>query len=165
MAIIRRNDTERGLVRNRGLDPFEMMQDLLRWDPFRELSRGVVGGTEVASFIPAFEVKETKDSYVFKADLPGIKEDGLDISLTGNRLTISGQRQEEKRDEGDRHFVYERSFGSFSRSFTLPEGIDVDHVQAELKDGVLNVVVPKKPEVQPKRILVRGAGEGEKVKA
>ncbi|QRK06307.1 Hsp20/alpha crystallin family protein [Archangium violaceum] len=165
MAIIRRNDTDRGLVRNRGLDPFEMMQDLLRWDPFRELSRGVVGGTEVTNFIPAFEVKETKDSYVFKADLPGIKEDGLDISLTGNRLTISGQRQEEKKDEGDRHFVYERSFGSFSRSFTLPEGIDVDHVQAELKDGVLNVVVPKKPEVQPKRILVKGPGEGEKAKA
>jgi HSP20 family protein len=161
MSIIRRNDNERGLVRNHELDPFEMMQDLLRWDPFRELSRGV-GGTELASFIPAFEVKETKDSYVFKADLPGVKEDGLDISLTGNRLTISGQRQEEKKDEGDRHFVYERSFGSFSRSFTLPEGIDAEHVQAELKHGVLNVVVPKKPEVQPKRITVRTADEGEK---
>jgi HSP20 family protein len=108
-------------------------------------------------------VKETKDSYVFKADLPGVKEENLDVSLTGNRLTISGQRQEEKKEEGDRHYVYERSFGSFSRSFTLPEGIDVDHVQAELKDGVLNVVVPKKPEVQPKRILVKG--EGEKAKA
>jgi HSP20 family protein len=108
------------------------------------------------------EVKETKDSYIFKADLPGIKEDGLDISLTGNRLTISGQRREEKKDEGDRHYVYERSFGSFSRSFTLPEGIDADHVQAELKDGVLNVVVPKKPEVQPKRILVKGPGESDK---
>jgi HSP20 family protein len=165
MSIIRRNNNnERGL-RNRGLDPFEMMQDLMRWDPFRELSRGVVGGGEVSNFIPSFEVKETKDSYVFKADLPGIKEEDLDISLTGNRLTISGQRQEEKKDEGERHFVYERSFGSFSRSFTLPEGIDVDHVQAGLKDGVLNVVVPKKPEVQPKRILVKGASEGEKAKA
>jgi len=164
MSIIRRNNNERGL-RTRGVDPFEMMQDLMRWDPFRELSRGVVGGGEVASFIPSFEVKETKDSYVFKADLPGLKEEDLDISLTGNRLTISGQRQEEKKDEGDRHYVYERSFGSFSRSFTLPEGIDVDHVQAGLKEGVLNVVVPKKPEVQPKRILVKGAGEGEKAKA
>jgi HSP20 family protein len=162
MSIIRRNDTERGVVRNRGVDPFEMMQDLLRWDPFRELSRGVADGTEPTHFIPAFEVKETKDSYVFKADLPGVKEDGLDISLTGNRLTISGQRQEEKKDEGERHFVYERSFGSFSRSFTLPEGIDTEHVQAELKNGVLNVVVPKKPEVQPKRILVKGVDEGEK---
>jgi HSP20 family protein len=161
MAIIRRNDTERGLVRNRGLDPFEVMQDLLRWDPFRELSRGVAGGTEVASFIPAFEVKETKDSYVFKADLPGVKQEDLNISLTGNRLTISGQRNEEKKDEGETHFVYERSFGSFSRSFSLPEGIDAEHVQADLKDGVLNVVVPKKPEVQPKRILIKGAHEAE----
>jgi HSP20 family protein len=162
MAIIRRNNNERGL-KSRGLDPFEMMQDLMRWDPFRELSRGVAGGGEVTGFIPSFEVKETKDSYVFKADLPGVKEENLDISLTGNRLTISGQRQEEKKkDESDRHYIHERSFGSFSRSFTLPEGIDVDHVQAELKDGVLNVVVPKKPEVQPRRILVKGAGEGEK---
>lgn len=161
MAIIRRNDTDRGLTRSRGVDPFEVMRDFIRWDPFRELSRGVVGGGEAAGFIPSFEVKETKDSYVFKADLPGVKQEDLDISLTGNRLTLSGQRQEEKKDESDTHYVYERSFGSFSRSFTLPEGIDVDHVQAELKDGVLNVVVPKKPEVQPKRILVKGAGEGE----
>ena len=161
MAIIRRNDTERGLSQSRGVDPFEMMRDLMRWDPFRELSRGVAGGAETAGFIPSFEVKETKDSYVFKADLPGVKQDDLEISLTGNRLTVSGQRQEEKRDESDTHYVYERSFGSFSRSFTLPEGIDVDQVQAELKDGVLNVVVPKKPEVQPKRILVKSTGEGE----
>lgn len=161
MAIIRRNNNDRGLTQNRGVDPFEMMKDLIRWDPFRELSRGGVGGGEVAGFLPSFEVKETKDSYVFKADLPGVKQEDLDISLTGNRLTISGQRQEEKKDESDRHYVYERSFGGFSRSFTLPEGIDGDHVQAELKDGVLNVVVPKKPEVQPKRILLKGAGEGE----
>jgi HSP20 family protein len=161
MAIIRRNDTDRGLSQNRGVDPFEMMRDLLQWDPFRELSRGVAGGGAVAGFIPSFEVKETKDSYVFKADLPGVKQEDLNISLTGNRLTVSGQRQAEKRDESDTHYVYERSFGSFSRSFTLPEGIDVDHVQAELKDGVLNVVVPKKPEVQPKRILVKGAHEGD----
>lgn len=162
MSIIRRNDNERSVTRSRGVDPFEMMQDLLRWDPFRELSRGVPGGTELASFVPAFEVKETKEAYVFKADLPGVKEDGLDISLTGNRLTISGQREEEKKDEGERHFVYERSFGGFSRSFTLPEGIDAEHVQAELKHGVLNVVVPKKPEVQPRRITVKSADEGEK---
>lgn len=159
MSVIRRNDSERGFARNRGVDPFEVMQELLRWEPFRELSRGVVGGGEAASFIPSFEVKETKDSYVFKADLPGVKEGDLDISLTGSRLTISGKREEEKRDESDRHYVYERSFGNFSRAFTLPEGIDVDHVQANLRDGVLNVVVPKKPEVQPKRILVKGEGE------
>jgi HSP20 family protein len=120
-----------------------------------------VAGGAVAGFLPSFEVKETKDSYVFKADLPGVKQEDLNISLTGNRLTISGQRNEEKKDEGETHYVHERSFGSFSRSFSLPEGIDAEHVQADLKDGVLNVVVPKKPEVQPKRILIKGAHEAE----
>ncbi|ATB35296.1 heat-shock protein Hsp20 [Cystobacter fuscus] len=160
MSLIRRNNSDRGLVQNRGVDPFEVMRDLLQWDPFRELPRGVAGGA-VTGFLPSFEVKETKDSYVFKADLPGVKQEDLNISLTGNRLTLSGQRNEEKRDEGETHYVHERGFGSFSRSFSLPEGIDAEHVQAELKDGVLNVVVPKKPEVQPKRILVKGTHEGD----
>jgi HSP20 family protein len=113
-------------------------------------------------FVPSFEVKETKDSYLFKADLPGVKESDLDISVTGNRLTISGERQQEKKDEGDTFYAYERSYGSFSRSFTLPEGIDVDHINGELRDGVLNVVVPKKPEVQPKRVLLKGSSESER---
>jgi HSP20 family protein len=158
MAIIRRNDPERSLARARRWDPFEMMQELMGADPFRELSRGIVG--ESTGFLPSFEVKETKDSFIFKADLPGIKEDDLEISLSGNMLTISGQRQEEKKDEGDRYYAYERSYGSFTRSFTLPDGADPEHVQAELKDGVLTLVVPKKPEVQPKRIAVKGAGAG-----
>ncbi|MFY0583343.1 Hsp20/alpha crystallin family protein [Cystobacter fuscus] len=161
MSLIRRNNTDRGLSQNRGVDPFEVMRDFLQWDPFRELSRGVPGSGAVTGFLPSFEVKETKDAYVFKADLPGVKQDDLNISLTGNRLTVSGQRHEEKKDEGETHFVYERGFGTFSRSFSLPEGIDAEHVQADLKDGVLNVVVPKKPEVQPKRILVKGSHEGD----
>ena len=135
-----------------------MMQELIGADPFSQLSRGMVG--ESTSFLPSFEVKETKDSFIFKADLPGVKEDDLEISLSGNMLTISGQRQEEKKDEGDRYYAYERSYGSFTRSFTLPEGADAEHVQAELKDGVLTLVVPKKPEVQPKRIAVKATGTG-----
>lgn len=167
MAIIRRRqqpEGERGLARTRGWDPFEMMQDLMRWDPFREMSRRL-GGDELAGFVPSFDVKETKDAYNFKADLPGVKESDLDISLTGNRLTISGERQEEKKDEGEQYYTYERSYGSFSRSFTLPEGVDVDRVQADLKEGVLNVVVPKKPEIQAKRIPLKTDKGGEKAKA
>lgn len=161
MAIVRRNqEPERGLARSRPWDPFEAMQDLLRWDPFRELSRGVLG-SEMTSFVPTFDVKETDGSFVFKADLPGIKENDLEISLTGNRLTVSGQRHEDRKDEGDTYYAYERSYGAFSRSFTLPEGVDPDQVQADLKDGVLNVVIPKKPEVQPKRIRLNATNEGE----
>jgi len=158
MAIIRRSDPERGLARARTWDPFEMMQEIMRADPFRELSRGFLG--EPGGFVPSFEVKETKDSFTFKADLPGLKEDDIEVSLSGNILTISGQRQEEKKDEGERYYAYERNYGSFTRSFTLPDGVDAEHVQAELKDGVLTLVAPKKPEVQPKRIDVKGTGTG-----
>ncbi|WNG38077.1 Hsp20/alpha crystallin family protein [Archangium minus] len=139
----------------RGFDPFEQMRELMGFDPIEQMGRIIGGGGEPSwNFIPAFEVKETKDSYIFKADLPGVKDDDLDITLTGDRLTISGKRETEQREESDRFYAYERSYGSFSRSFTLPEGVDVEHCNAELKDGVLNLRLPKLPEVQPKRIQV-----------
>ena len=144
------------------VDPFEIMNELMHWDPFREL--GVVGGRTVA-FVPSFEVKETKDGYVFKADLPGIKEKDLDISLTGTRLTVSGKREEEQKTEEERYFTYERSYGSFSRSFTLPEGVDSENVQAELKDGVLTLNLAKKPEVKARKIEVKAIKPGEKAHA
>jgi len=157
MSLIRRREAEPTVTRARDWDPFEVMQDMLRWDPFRDWFRAWRGGE--MTFAPAFEVKETKNAFVFKSDLPGVKESELDISLSGNRLTVSGQRQEEQREEGERYYTYERSYGSFSRSFTLPDGVDPDKVEAELKDGVLTITVPKKPEMQPKRIEIRGAPE------
>jgi HSP20 family protein len=111
-----------------------------------------------AAFVPAFDVKETKDSFIFKADMPGVDEKDLEITITGDRLLVSGKRESEKQEGNERFFTYERSFGSFSRAFTLPEGVDSEHVQADLKNGVLSLVLPKKPEVQPKRIAV-GTGE------
>jgi HSP20 family protein len=164
MANLIRRSNPGSIAPSRVFDPFEMMRDLIRWDPLAEL--GTAGSRELA-FVPLFEVKETKDAYVFKADLPGIREEDLDISLTGNRLTVSGKREEEKREEDDRFYAYERSYGSFSRSFTLPEGIDVEHAQADLNDGVLTVSVPKKPEVKPKKIEVKKlrSGKGEKAQA
>jgi HSP20 family protein len=158
--LIRRTEGSREPARL--LDPLEMMRDMMQWDPFREL--GVVGSRELA-FVPTFEVKETKDAYVFKADLPGIREKDLEISLTGNRLTVSGKREEERRDEEERYFVYERSYGSFSRSFTLPEGVDPEGVQAELKEGVLTLDIPKKPEVKARKIELKPLEKGEKAHA
>ena len=140
-----------------------------RWDPFRimaEMLGDLTPGTWSRSggegmYIPAFEVTERGDSYLFKADLPGFKEDDLDIQLTGNRLTISGKREAETSDDNERCYVYERNYGSFTRTFTLPEGIDAENVKADLKDGVLALTIPKKPEVQPKRISLKpGAGAG-----
>jgi HSP20 family protein len=135
-----------------------MMREMLRWDPGRELEPAWFGER---GFVPMFDVKETRDAYVFKADLPGIREEDLDISLTGNRLSISGKREHEQRDEGEQYYAFERSYGTFTRAFTLPDGCDPDHVNAEMKDGVLTLVLPKKPEVQPKRITVgRQGGTG-----
>nr|MBK7068563.1 Hsp20 family protein [Deltaproteobacteria bacterium] len=137
-------------------DPFRTMRELMRFDPFAEM--GTISNWQSIQFNPDFEVKETREGYQFRADLPGIKEKDLEISMTGNRLTVSGHREAEKRDESDRYYLYERSYGSFSRSFTLPDGVDNTKVAADLKDGVLTMLVPRRPETQPRKINVRANG-------
>jgi HSP20 family protein len=134
-------------------DPFRVMRELLRWDPFGEAP--TFRALESAAFAPDFEVKETKEGFEFRADVPGVKEGDLDIRLTQNRLAISGKRESEKTEKGDTFYTTERSYGSFTRSFTLPEGIQSDKIHAELKEGVLTLLVPKKPEAQPKKIDVK----------
>ncbi len=108
-------------------------------------------------FAPAFEVKETKDAYIFKADVPGIKEKDLEVTLTGNRLTLAGKREVENEEQGETYYSCERSYGSFSRSFTLPEGVDTEHVHADLAAGVLTIAITKLPEVQARKIAVKSA--------
>lgn len=159
--LIRRTETG-ALEPTHAWDPLGLMRELMGWDPFREL--GAVGERSLA-FLPAFEVKETKDGYLFKADLPGVKEKDLDISLTANRLTVSGKREEEEKREDERYFCYERSYGGFSRSFTLPEGVDPESVHAELKEGVLTLNIAKRPEVKPRKIEIKTVKPGEKAHA
>src|SRR3954469_17796095 len=147
--LIRRENREvapRARTSGMFLDPFRMMDEMLRWDPFRG---GEGWGTGMTDFVPNFEVKETKDEYVIKADLPGVKESDVEISVTGNVIQVSGVREQERREEGERFYAMERSYGQFTRAFSLPEGADAERVSAELKDGVLAVHIPKKPEVQP----------------
>lgn len=139
-------------------DPVRVMRELMNWDPFAEMAPALNRGSEMV-FSPRFEVKETGNAYIFKADLPGIEEKDLDITLTGNRLTVSGKREAEHREEGDTFYAFERSYGSFSRSFTLPDGADVDHAEADLRSGVLTLSVPKRPEHQPKKISLKGLGD------
>ncbi len=146
-----------GAIARKEWDPVSWARDLLRWDPVREIAP--VFNVEPLAFAPAFDVKETKDGYLFRADVPGVLEKDIEVTRTGNRLTISGKREAEKEDRGDTFYTIERSYGSFTRSFTLPEGIDGDHVRAELKDGVLTLVLPKKPELQPKKINVSVASK------
>ena len=133
-------------------DPFRLMLEMFG-EPQRETF-----AQERRPFTPTFEVFERKDAYVFRGDLPGVKQEDLDMTLTENRLTVSGKREAEERHEGERFYAVERSYGAFTRTFSLPEGVDAEHVRAELKDGVLTLVVPKKPEVQPRKILLK-AGE------
>jgi HSP20 family protein len=130
------------------------MGELFRSDPFGEMRLG--GGFE-QGFTPDVEVKEAKDCYVFKADLPGVKEEDVEISVLGNRITISGKREEEEKHEDERYFACERRYGSFMRSFTLPEGVNTDDVKAEFDNGVLLVKVAKRPEQQPRRIPVQAS--------
>ena len=132
-----------------------MMRALMSWDPFREMAPFAPPPETGIAFNPAFDVKETKDAYLFKADLPGIKEKDLEVTMTGNRLNVGGKRDEEKEEKTDRYYTYERNYGSFTRSFTLPEGADLDKLRASLDQGVLTVTVPKKAEVQPKKIAVK----------
>ena len=165
--LSRRNQGYEFVQSGAAWDPVRVMRDILRWDPFREVE-AVLSPADVRGFAPTFEVTETKDAYLFRADLPGVKEQDLEISLTGTRLSIAGRREQERHEQGDTFYASERSYGSFTRSFTLPEGVDGENVAADLKSGVLTLTVPKKPEVQPKKIVI-GTGSkapnGEPAKA
>ena len=134
-------------------DPYRAMRDIIRWSPLAQLEANA--DLPSVTFNPNFEVTETKEGYQFRADLPGIKEKDLEIAMTGNQLTVSGHREEEKTDENDRYYVHERSYGSFMRAFTLPEGTDANKIVAELKNGVLNMLIPRRPEAQPHKITVK----------
>jgi HSP20 family protein len=135
-------------------DPMRAMRSLLDWDPFREIAPAVLP-TRLPDFDPAFELKEVPTGFALRADLPGVKEGDLEVHLTGNRLTVKGKRESETKEEKEgQYYVYERSYGSFSRSFTLPTEIDAGGIRAELKDGVLTIDLPKRPEAQPQKIPV-----------
>lgn len=164
MAILRRENRDEGaaLARRTGeWDPFQTMRELMAWDPFRDmLPRLWRAPDDRPAFVPAFDVRETKDAYLFTADLPGFREQDVDINVTGNRLSVSGKREAEKVEESDTFYACERSYGSFTRSFTLPEGAKADQVHAELKDGVLTLQVPKSAEAQPKKISIKASKSG-----
>jgi HSP20 family protein len=129
-------------------DPFSMARELLSWDPF-------FGGRPATAFSPSFEVKETNDSFVLKADLPGVLEADLDVAVHNNVLTVSGSRQAEERKEGESYALYERQFGSFSRSFSLPDMADHERIEAKLDGGVLTLTIGKKAEAKPRRIALK----------
>ena len=139
--------TGNGRTRQRVADPFTLMRNFLGFDPYQ--------GTEgqiARTFVPSFEVKEENDRYVLTADVPGVKEEDMDISLHNNVLTVSGSRQAEERKENQTYYLYERQYGTFSRSFSLPDEADGNQVDAHLSEGVLQVSIGKKAESKPRKI-------------
>lgn len=149
MALALRTNQNHAPTRYVVRDPFQMARELLAWDPFS-------GARPAASaFAPAFEVKETTDAFVVRADLPGVAEADLDIAVHNNVLTVSGSRQAEERKDGESYALYERQFGSFSRSFSLPDMADAERIDAKLDSGVLTLTIAKKAEAKPRKIAIK----------
>jgi HSP20 family protein len=109
--------------------------------------------------VPAVDVAEKDDTYEVTAELPGMDEKNIEVKLVNGNLTIKGEKKEEREEKKKDYYLSERKFGSFERSFTVPEGVDADKIEASFKKGVLTVKLPKKPEaVKPeKKIEVKTA--------
>jgi len=129
-------------------DPYSLARELLGWDPFFTTR-------PVSAFSPAFEVKETTDSFVLKADVPGVEEKDLDVAVHNGTLTVSGHRKAEERKDGESYALYERQYGSFTRAFALPEMADGDRVDAKLENGVLTLTIAKRAEAKPRKISIK----------
>lgn len=135
-------------------DPYARMRDLMRsfwsWDPMTQMTT-----PEWGSFVPQVDIKENPEGYLLKADLPGMSDKDVDLAVSGSRMTLKGTRQSEKKHDTETFHAIERNYGSFTRTFTFPDTADMDKIHAELKDGVLTVMVPRKAGMTPKKITVK----------
>lgn len=148
---------------------------LIRWEPAREISslqqevNRLFGtffdspggeGFSARRWVPAMDLVESDDHYLLHADLPGLSEEDVKIELDDRVLTISGERhgKSEQRKEG--YFRVERASGSFSRSLTLPDGIDPDAIEASFDKGVLEIRIPKPEERKPRRVEIKAGSQG-----
>jgi HSP20 family protein len=147
-------------------------EPMTRWDPFKELedmqSRlGTLfgrlpvrkeGGKEamtVAEWAPLVDIVEDEKEYLIKAELPEVKKEDVKVTVEDDVLTITGERKYEKEEKGKKYHRVERAYGSFERSFTLPEDADGSKVNAEFKDGILKVRLPKSEKAKPKAVEVK----------
>ena len=144
----------------------------VRWDPFRELeevsdrlnrmfTRPAMRTSNnketmiVADWTPSVDISETEGEYQIKVEIPDVKKEDVKVTLEDGVLTIQGQRKQEKEETGTKYHRIERSYGSFARTFSLPDVIETDKVKAEFKDGVLNLYLPKSEKAKPKAIEVK----------
>lgn len=139
------------------------------WDPFRDLLELQQQTNQLfdasleslperlsreAQWCPSLDVSEDKENIVLKADLPGVKQSDIDISVTGNLITIKGERKSEEETKEKKMHRVERFYGTFMRSLSLPDYADTSKISAEYKEGVLEVVIPKTEKAKPRQIKV-----------
>jgi HSP20 family protein len=156
-----------------------MIMTMIKYDPFRELRNlqdemtrlfvGVAprGREEMAggSWIPSVDIYEDKDKLVLEADLPGLNRDDFDISVENNVITLKGERKFENKVEGDNYHRVERSYGAFSRSFTLPQTVTAESAAAEFENGILRVSLPKREETKARKIEIGGSSAPKAIEA
>jgi HSP20 family protein len=146
---------------------------LVRWEPMRELTslQGEMNrlfnsffddnGDSVRRWVPAMDLTEGEDHLILKADLPGLSEDDVRIEVQNNVLTVSGERKAEHEEKREGFYRMERSYGNFSRSVTLPEGVDTSAIEASFDNGVLEVRIPKPEERKPHRISISAGAKAD----
>jgi len=141
---------------------------LIRWEPARDLNSlfSSIFDTPTGSvsagrrWLPAMDLVETDDHFVLRADLPGLAEDDVDVTLENDVLTVSGQRKAETETREKGYYRVERASGSFRRSLSLPEGVDPDAIEANFDNGVLEVRIPKPEQRKPRKVAITvGGGE------
>ena len=145
------------------------MATLVRWEPFRELatlqtemSRLMNGllegnGRTMQSWVPPVDVWETDNEIVYAFDLPGIPEDKISVELHDDTLTVTGEREHKEERSEDGFYRYERRFGSFSRTLGVPQGVSDEAINADYKNGVLEIRVAKPEVTKPRRIQIGGS--------
>jgi len=144
------------------LEPWSMI-NLLHRDLERlrggEAHYGESGDTSqtVTDWVPAVDVVEEKDRFVLRADLPGVVSEDIDVNMEDGLLTLSGERRSDRPEAGEGARRFERATGRFYRRFTLPEAADADAISARYTNGVLEISIPKQPQVQARRITVEAA--------
>jgi HSP20 family protein len=143
---------------------------LIRWEPAREVhslqqefnrlfgffdSQTGERRAPARRFVPAIDLVEADQHYVLRADLPGLSEDDVNVEVDGRVLRVSGERKSEREEQRDGFYRLERASGSFSRTLTLPEGVDAEAIEASVANGVLEVKIPKPEQSQPKRVAIK----------
>lgn len=145
------------------------MASITRWDPFRNLmnlqeqmnrlfedtfSRARGEDSSLTAWVPPVDIYETENELVLRADLPDLQEKDLDIRVENNMLTIRGERKFDQTVKQDNYLRIERAYGTFSRSFSLPNTVNPEGIKAEYRNGVLEIRMPKREESKPKQIRV-----------